>query len=509
MKGETWMSRTLITNPILWADVPDVDVIRVGTTYYMVSTSMHSMPGCPIMKSQDLMHWEIACYVYDRFEDNDGHNLGNGKHIYGKGSWAASLRYNEGMFYVCFSSNDTQSFYVYRTNDIENGVWDRSVINGLLHDPGLLFDDGRVFVFSGCGDIYITELTTDLTAIKPGGIKQLLLETEREGIGLRCEGSHAYKLNGYYYLLFIEWPRVGHGRRRQICYRSKELLGTYERKIIFDDDMGYHNKGIAQGGIFDTPAGEWYAMLFQDHDAVGRIPYILPVSWEDNWPIIGIDGKAPEQFYVDLPSSVVKPLVISDEFDYTDNKLALNWQWNHNPDNRLWSVIDRISHLRLTTGSLTDSVLRARNTLTQRTEGPACAGQTLLDLSGMKPGDHAGLVAMQNLFGTVGIKIADNGNAFVAMSVNRGDGSEEAIEQIQYRVSHIYLKIEFDFEDSIDLATFYYSEDGVDWRVIGGPLKMKYTLDHFMGYRIGLFNYATKEIGGYADFDYFHYALTK
>lgn len=505
------MSKTVITNPIMWADVPDVDPIRVGTSYYMVSTSMHSMPGCPIMKSEDLMNWEIVSYVYDRFEDNEAHNLIDGKNIYGQGSWAASLRYHNEMFYVCFSSNDMHQFYIYRSDDIESGQWERSVINGLHHDPGLLFDEDRVFVFFGCGNIHITELTADATAIKPGGINQLLFETERHGIGLRCEGCHAYKIDGYYYLLFIEWPLagVGNGRRRQICYRSKKLLGPYERKIILDDDMEYYNKGIAQGGIFDTPGGEWYAMLFQDHDAVGRIPYLLPLSWVDGWPVIGFDGKALEQFEVDLPYSPKKPLVVSDEFDYAVNKLALNWQWNHNPDNRLWSVTERPGYLRLTTGSITDSVVYARNTLTQRTEGPACVGMTLMDVSHIKPGDHTGLVALQNYFGTVGIKVALNGERFVTMCVNRGDGSEVELERIRYDGSQIFLKIEFNFDNSIDLASFYYAEDGVKWIQIGRPLEMKYTLDHFMGYRIGLFHYATKEIGGYVDFEYFRYTRMK
>lgn len=504
------MNKTVITNPIMWADVPDVDPIRVGSSYYMVSTSMHSMPGCPIMKSEDLMNWEIVSYVFDALEDNDTHNLKDGNNIYGQGSWAASLRYHDGTFYVCFSCNDTASFNVYSTNNIESGPWKRSVIEGLRHDPALLFDEDRVFVFYGNGDIYVTEMTSDVSGIKLGGINQLLFETEREGIGLRCEGCHAYKINGYYYLLFIEWPLPGvaNGRRRQICYRSRELLGPYEGKIVLDDDMGYHNKGIAQGGIFNTPANEWFAMLFQDHDAVGRIPCLVPVTWEGGWPVFGINGKVPKQFEVDLPQSPKGPLVISDEFIYPDNRLALNWQWNHNPDNRLWSVTERPGFLRLRTGSLTDSVIRARNTLTQRTEGPSCTGETVVDTTHMKPGDHAGLVALQSHFGTVGIRVADNGDKFIVMNVHGENGKEKPVEIVRCDGSTVYLKIAFQYEESIDLATFYYSADGRDWLPIGEALKMQYTLDHFMGYRIGLYQYATKQIGGYADFDYFYYSRT-
>ncbi|WP_372662483.1 glycoside hydrolase 43 family protein [Cohnella sp.] len=499
------MNTTTITNPIIWADVPDPSVIRVGSTYYMVSTSMHSMPGCPIMKSENLMNWEIVNYLYDTFEDNDAHNLLDGKGIYGKGSWATSLRYHDGIFYVCFSSNDMQQFYVYQTADIENGRWERSVIKGLHHDPALLFDNGRVFVFHGNGAIRITEMTEDVTARKSGGLDQLLFETERDGIGLRCEGCHAYKVNGYYYLFFIDWPRVGNRRRRVNVYRSRELLGPYENKIVLDDDMGYFNNGVAQGGIVDTPSGEWYAVLFKDHGSVGRIPCVVPVVWEQDWPMLGIEGKAPQTFKLPLPISVPKPLVISDEFDYVVNKLVLNWQWNHNPDNRLWSVTVRPGFLRLTTGQIARSVEYARNTITQRTEGPKCIGATVMDLSGMKPGDHAGLVALQSNFGTVGIQVADNGDSYVTMCIKQ-DGGEEAVDRIRYEASWIHLRIDFNFVDNIDIAHFYYSENGETWNPIGRPLQMRYTLDHFMGYRIGLFNYASKQSGGFVDFDYFRYA---
>jgi len=499
------MDNALIINPIIWADIPDPDIIRVGHHYYMVSTSMHVMPGCPIMKSQDLLNWEIVNYVYDSFENNDAHNMVDGKNIYGQGSWAASLREHNGLFYVCFSSNDMHQFYMYTTDDIENGNWQRSVINGLLHDPSLLFDEDRVFVIYGNGGIYIAELTADATAVKEGGIVQLLLETESEGIGLRCEGCHAYRIDGMYYLFFIEWPTVGNKRRRQVCYRSSELLGPYERKIILDDDMGYHNKGIAQGGIIETEDHKWYTLLFQDHDAVGRIPVVQPIEWIDGWPIVGIDGKASEKFATYFPYTPSKPIVISDDFDYEENKLALNWQWNHNPNNNLWSVTDRYSHLRLTTGNLVDSVLKARNTLTQRTEGPACIATSVMDISNMKHGDHAGLIALQNLFGTVGIKVDSNDDRVVVMSMNDGHGMEAVVESVPYNHSIIYFKIEFNFANSIDIAKFYYASEEGQWLEIGRPLEMKYTLDHFMGYRIGIFNYASQKTGGYVDVDYLHF----
>ncbi|KAB8131061.1 glycosyl hydrolase 43 family protein [Gracilibacillus oryzae] len=499
------MNSITIKNPIVWGDIPDPSVIRHEETFYMVSTSMHSMPGCPIMKSQNLKDWEIVNYVFDTLENNDAHNLIDGENIYGKGSWAASLRFHIDTFYVCFSSNDMNQTYIYQTKDLENGEWERYVIKGLLHDPSLLFENESVYVIYGNGEIWIKELTNDAKTIKQDGINQKLFETEHEGIGLRCEGCHAYKLNGYYYLFFIEWPSKGSARRRQLCYRSKELLGPYERRVILDDDVGYHNKGVAQGGIVDSQQGEWFAILFQDHDAVGRIPIVVPVTWKEHWPVFGVDGAVPEEFEAQLPKSESHSLVKSDEFNNSENKLALNWQWNHNPDNTLWSLTDRPNYLRLKTGYLTTSVADARNTLTQRTEGPSCSGITKLDFKRMKPGDRAGLVALQYHYGWIGIQVQNNSEYYVSMCVNNTDRTENFIESLRYMADQIFLKIDFNFEDSKDTANFYYSPDGEKWMQIGQEVKLYYTLDHFMGCRMGLFNYATKQIGGIADFDYFHY----
>lgn len=503
------MIKTKIHNPIMWADVPDVDVIRINDIYYMVSTSMHTMPGCPIMKSKDLAHWEIINYVFETLENTKAHNLEDEKGIYGQGSWAATLGFHKGFFYVCFACNDRNCFYIYRSEDIEKGNWTRiAVINQILHDPALIFQEDIPYIIYGCGDIKIVELKEDLTGLKEGGLHEELLHTPAEGIGLRCEGGHAYNINGMYYLLYIEWPKDGHGRRREVCYRSDNLMGPYERKVIFDDDMGYHNKGIAQGAIFDTPEGNWYAMLFQDHDSVGRIPYILPIVWEDGWPVAGLEGKAPKDFYVPLEETDVKPLVISDEFNEDKNKLALNWQWNHNPDHTGWSLTHRPGFLRLTNKSITKrGVLYARNTLTQRTEGPACTGITRIELTGLRSMDCTGLLALQSNFGMVGIRKEEDGSKRVVMCINNGNNEEKEIETLPYFLDHIYFKIHFNFRDSRDIAVFYYSENGEVWHRIGKELHMKYTLDHFMGYRIGLFNYGTKNTEGYADFDYFHYEV--
>ncbi len=497
---------TTVNNPLFWADVPDPDVIRVGIHYYMVSTSMHLMPGVPIMRSFDLAHWEIVSYVYDTLEDNDAYTLRNKKNAYGAGSWASSLRFHNGVFYVCFASNDMRRTYIYRTNDIIKGPWDRSILTGVYHDPSLLFDDdGRVYIVYGAGTIRIKELTPDATAFLPGGADTIIIRTSQEGNRVNVEGSHAYNLNGMYYVFLIQWPSSGHGRRIQWCYRSADLFGGYEGKIVMDDDLGYRNQGVAQGGVFDTPDGDWYAMLFQDHGAVGRIPVLLPVSWRNGWPEIGVGGKAPHSLAVPLPTAQTAPLVTTDEFNQDKNALLLQWQWNHNPDNSNWSLSKRPGYLRLTTGHTVKDILSARNTLTQRTEGPACSGEILLSTGGMQPGDYAGLAAFQSGYGLIGVHAEDNGLKSIFMAVKKPVGGLQIRDSVALNQDDVCLKIDFSFTDGRDEATFFYSPAGGQWKQLGGVLAMRYTLDHFTGYRLALFNYATRTAGGYADFDYFRY----
>lgn len=493
----------IIQNPILSVDLPDPDVIRVGDTYYMVSTTMFVMPGGPILKSKDLCHWELVSYIFDIIEDNDIYRLENGKHAYGKGQWATSLRHVNGIYYACFMCHDMKKTYIYYTDNIEKSGWDKYVIDGSYHDMSFLFDDGKAYLIYGNGEIGIVQLKDDLSGIDEDGVNRVLLSTPTENIMLRCEGCRAYKIKDYYYLLFIEWPS-GNGRRRVVCYRSKELLGEYERKILLDDDMGYRNCGVAQGALIDTQDGEWYAILFQDHGAVGRIPFLLPVSWEDGWPIMGIDGRVPKTLELPFEKYDTEPLIVSDSFNHAEDELDLRWEWNHNPEKGCWSFTKRPGYLRLHTSSLAKELLTARNTLTQRTCGPRSAFTVELATQGMRPGDYAGLVALQGNYGMVGVKVDADGVKRMVVSKRVDGGSQQEEEAIPLLDNCVRLKIEFDF-DGTDTAEFYISQQGGQWRKIGGKLFMKFTLDFFIGYRIGLFYYSEQECGGTADFRNFEY----
>lgn len=484
-------------NPIIWADVPDPSIVRVGDAYYMSSTTMHMSPGLPIMKSRDLVHWKLVSYAYRTLGDNDALTLRNGKNAYGKGSWASSIRYHEGTFYVSTFSFTTGKTYVYSTKNPEKTPWKEVSFSPAFHDHSLVFDDdGRVYLVTGSGDIRLVELQPDLSGPKPGGVDRIIVRNASrvagEAIGLPAEGSQMFKVNGRYYLCNIVWPRGG--MRTEIVHRADRIEGPYEGRIMFQD------QGVAQGGLVDTPDGKWYAYLFQDHGAVGRIPYLVPMTWEDGWPKVGENGKLPAGLDIPAGGSTITGIVASDEFKGAS--LPLAWQWNHNPDDSLWSLHARKGWLRLTTGRVDESVTQARNTLTQRTFGPECSGTTSLDVSGMRDGDCAGLIALQNRYAFVGVRRRGDMKSIV-MATSEGAAPTE-VASVPLDADRIFLRMEADFRDRADRVAFAYSLDGKEWRPIGKTHHLRYDLTHFMGCRFGLFNYATKEPGGHVDFDFFH-----
>jgi len=486
-------------NPAIFADVPEISIVRVGDSYYMSSTTMHMAPGVPIMKSKDLINWNIVNYAYDVLDTVGALTLSNSKNAYGKGTWASSIRYHNGTFYVSTFAQTTGKTYIYSTKDIEKGPWKENSFSPSFHDNTLFFDDdGRVYLIYGNKKLTLVELNSDLSGVKAGGTNQVIIENSSlpsgkdSGLG---EGSQLFRVNGKYILFNITWPRGG--MRTVVIHHADRITGPWEGKLVFQD------LGVAQGGLVDTPDGRWFAYLFRDYGSVGRIPYIVPMTWEDGWPVIGINGKVPEK--LDLPENkgLIPGIVSSDEFNRKKGEpsLPLVWQWNHNPDNSLWTVNTRKGFLRLTTGRIDTILVTARNTLTQRTFGPQCFGSTCMDVSNMKEGDVAGLTLLQRKFGIVGVKF-EKGTKSVVM-INAQTGKPVETEVVPLLQKTIYLKAECDFRNKTDIANFFYSLDGKKWKPIGTALKMEYSMPHFMGYRFGLFNYATKNPGGYVDFDWF------
>jgi len=496
--------RTEATNPIIWADVPDMAMIRMGDTYYMSSTTMHMHPGLPIMKSKDLVSWEMVGYAYDTLVNNAKMRMEDGTNAYGAGSWASSLRYHDGVYYVSTFSSTSGKTHIYTTRDIEAGSWEAFAFEPSLHDHTLWFeDDGRVFMIYGGGDLRLVELNPGARGIK-AGTEETVIIRDAGGVaggepGLPAEGSQLFRHDGKYYLFNITWPK--NDMRTVLVHRADKLTGPWEGRVAFKD------RGIAQGGLIDTPDGKWYSYLFQDCGAVGRIPYLVPVEWVDGWPVIGVDGKAPEYLPIKAQEDRHAGIVGSDEFERPTGSadLSLAWQWNHLPNPDAWSVRERPGFLRLHAFRRDAHVLETRNMLTQRTFGPMCSMETAVETGGLKVGDRAGLIALQKRYGWVGVEKGANGLSLVVEQV--GEEGDAAVRRssvaLEPDAKAVYLKVSCDFRDRIDQARFFYSLDGEDWRSLGDVLQMAYTLPHFMGYRIGLFIQATETAGGYADFDYY------
>lgn len=552
-------------NPITRLDYPDPDVIRVDDTYYMVSTTMYFMPGCEILRSYDLVNWEHATYVYDKLDSTPAQRLEGKENIYGQGMWAASLRFHNGVFYICFVANDTHKTYIYQSKDIY-GPWEKYCLNGFYHDNSILFDDdGRIYIVSGNKEIHIKELKlqpkescnaasgdicnknlsdkageipTYLTDDVPGGLDMIIVK-DSDDVYLGYEGAHFYKINDKYYLFFIHMPK-SIGKRAEAVFVSDRPEGPYVGKDVMYDDRGYRSSGVAQGGIVETPGGKWYSILFQDSGAVGRIPVLMPVHFteDDLIPVFGDNGKIPEEFEIEdlRPGYEYTPLVGSDDFKEDGFKPC--WQFNHEPDLSFIKRDPEKGTVTITTDKLSSNLVQAKNTLTQRTLFPGCKSSVEVDGSALNEGDFAGLCVLESNYGLVGIT-RRNGDYFLVMGkreITTGgfwgerhdDEPFEEVECVKLDSPKVtlYSSICFDRKsleigDPIkkddnslflygpkedDTALFFYSADkDASPTKIGSSHKLRFVLDHFTGARYGLFVYSTKKVGGSATFSNFRY----
>lgn len=500
-------------NPMMWADTPDPDVIRVGDDYWLVTTTMHLMPGAPVMHSKDLVNWKTVSYVFPSLHDTPKYDM-NGGTVYGRGQWATSIRYVDGTYYIYFSPNDEPfKGYVYTSKDPRKG-WTLAHRIPHFHDASLFFDDDkRAYIFYGTGEM--KELMPDLSGVKPGGRQGKVFERDEEETGL-LEGSRFIKHDGRYYLIMISWPQ---GKpRRQVCYRADNIEGPYEKKVILESTFGGFPYA-GQGTIVDDGKGNWYGVIFQDRGGVGRVLTLMPCTWKDGWPMLGDEnGKIPTVMGKPLAGFSDGEIVSSDDFD--SERMNIDWQWNHNPVNEAWSLTERKGWLRLKTSRVTDNLYLAPNTLTQRMEGPECSGIVKMDISHMKDGDIAGFSAFNGDAGVVKI-VKDGKKVFVVADsqnveltdkekkVTKVDVTESYRQQLR-KQKEIYFRIDANFRPGKDVADFYYSTDGKDWVKVLEGYKMIFDYRRFfMGSKFAIFNYATKKTSGYVDIDWFNYSKSE
>ncbi|MGQ7944304.1 glycoside hydrolase family 43 protein [Flavobacterium sp. WC2509] len=476
------------TNPVIAADYPDPDIVFVDNTYYMVTTTMFVFPGVTILKSHDLVNWEYCSNAVPRFDFSKCYDLDDCNR-YSRGSWATSIKYHNGKFYLLFITLTEGGFMC--TADKAEGPWKITKLPKGFYDPGLFFDeDGHNYVAHGFGKIYITEVDENLA---PKGKDNLVFEGDiRKGL----EGSHVYKINGYYYLYCTYGGKDG----IQVALRSKNIYGPYEQKVVISDSTPGLNFGIHQGALAQTNTGEWWTMLFTDSGPFGRFPSLQPVTWVDGWPMVGVNGKGVETYKKPNVGKTypIKTLPTSDEFN--SKALGMQWGWNHNPDPANWSLTQRSGYLRLITGKVTTDLTMARNTLTQRpfakyTQSIPTIGVTKLDVSHMKDGDNAGIAVFQNPYGYIAVR-QTKGAKYIVM-VNNG----KTVDSVAINKSKVYLRMVA--SNATKKAVFEYGFNNKTFIALGNELIMDFNNKVFTGNKFCLFNYATKETGGYVDFDWF------
>ena len=314
---------------------------------------MHLMPGAPVMASKDLKNWETVGYIFDKLTDSPKYDLsfslpleaqkGEGVGtVYGRGQWATSLKFHDGKFWALLAPNEQGPMgdtYIFTAPKAE-GPWTIHSRLRHFHDATLFFDDdGTPYVFFGTGEV--CQLTRDMKGVVEGSLRHYF-QREEEERGL-LEGTRVIKHNGTYYAMLISHS-FGNGlNRREVCYRTKDLNGKWEKNVILESPFGGFSY-LAQGTIVDTEEGDWYGIMFQDRGGVGRVLTLSPVRWIDGWPMLGDENyKVPDVMRPYKSGQPVKHIVLPDEFD--DTKLGLHWQWNHNPVDKAWSLTEKSGFL--------------------------------------------------------------------------------------------------------------------------------------------------------------------
>jgi endoglucanase len=495
-RARAWQSDNgngTFNNPVLYADYPDPDIIRVNDDFYMVSTTFVDSPGITVLHSKDMVNWEIASHCATNVDGGNAFNLIGGT-AYESGFWASSIRHRNGMFYVAVNPTFTNGRIYYATNAA--GPWQYHQLNQAIYDPGLFFDtDGTGYIAYGHGPQSIATLNSDCSQI---------VAVSNNVVNSGGEGSHLVKRGSYYYL-FNANPSVWPFQLR--CSRASNLFGAWETgRVVLTATTGGH-----QGAIVDiNDSDQWFGFVHQDSGAIGRMPRIGPVFWENNWPVFGTAGARDQ-----IAASYTKPVAgqpimqpaISDEF--TNATLGLQWQWNHNPDNARWSLTERPGFLRLRP-TLATNFWVARNTLTQKGQGPQSHGIAKFDLSNLQPGDVAGFGTLGKVSANIAVTVGAGGSRTLRTTMIKDEvGSYSWDTGVTISGNTLYLRTDLNFTNNLGICS--YSTNGTTWTKLGGNFELMWGYGStFQGEKFAIFCYNTNTAAspGYVDVDSFTFGDT-
>jgi len=462
-------------NPVLFADFSDPDVIRVGGDFYLIASDFNWM-GIQVLHSKDLVNWEIIGQVFESLKVGPAYDEMRG---YGCGTWAPSLRYHDGRFYV-YVCTPYEGLFMWHATD-PRGPWSDTICIKAVEgweDPCPFWDDnGNAYLVRGrlgAGPLILHRMT-------PDGLR-LLDDGQEIYYGRVAEGPKMFKRNGWYYISLPE-NTVGFGCQSLI--RSRTIYGPYERKVVLPDYNPH------QGGMVDLDNGEGWFIGFKYMEHLGRVCHLIPYRWRDNdWPEFGHNGisvMAWEKPNVGITCPVSRPEV-NDEFD--SPALRPIWQWNHNPVAGKWSLTARPGFLRLT-ALPAPRHCEARNTLTQKIWDTCGRVDVKLDLSGLAEGQQAGFAFLNaDEFGWVGVQRTGGVNRIVFGPA--ADGPAETVTG-----STVWLRGEY----ADETTKLHYSLDGRSYT--RAPVRFRLRFAGWKAPRLGLYSFGCD--GGHADFDYFHF----
>lgn len=489
------------TNPPLYADFPDPDIIRVGGDFYFITTTFANSPGLTLLHSKDLVNWEYAAHLVTRLDGDERFDLKQGG-AYRHGMFAASLRYHQGTFYVAVTPVG-QNTRIYHSKDIK-GPWTYHTLDRAAFDPALFIEpDGRAFIATSGG----WDGTVTLLALS--GDFRTVTSARKIHYYKGAEGSKLVRRGDYYYL-FNALP----AKLALVVSRAKSLYGPWETRAQIDDRSGGH-----QGAIVDLADGSWYGFVMVDAGPVGRMTNISPIFWQDDWPVWGskeAPGRVPAVAAKPVAGAPVRTLASSDDFDAP--ALGLQWQWNHNPVDARWSLGERPGFLRLKPTEATE-FWTARNTLTQKGQGPWSRGEVVLDVSHLAQGDVCGFGTLGKFNGNIAVLGGAAGVRTLRMEV-----VEDAVggRRVDTRVASVplpqasgpaagerqapaMLHLRTDMDFFANQGEVAYSIDGKEWHNLGGrfPLGYDWRTGTFQGQQFALFCYNPQPGTGYLDIDSF------